>query len=313
MLGSKAEGIHWMFRQLERSENTARLLEVGLRMSLMSATTRESEWASVLTTAGLEESYRATGHDYAIEPISEFMLRCRDNPSSVRSLYDAARANGRRVRTALTREVWEATNDASRTIAEILAEPVRRADLFCVLSAIRRESAYVRGAFHGTMLRRPTYNFARLGTFIERADNTARILDVKYYMLLPSVAHVGSLIDTMQWENILRSVSAHRAYRWTHDDGLSAAGIAAFLILDGRVPRSLAYCTNKMRANLEMLELTYEARAPSGRLAEVLTTSCSDRTIDDIFEVGLHEFLVEFIGRNAELAGQLQTDYRFVP
>ena len=125
------------------------------------------------------------------------------------------------VRTALTRETWEATNECWIELKQLLTRKVRPHDLPGVIDIIKRRTGLIRGAFHGTMLRNEIYNFARIGTFIERADNTARILDVKYYVLLPSVSHVGTSLDNIQWESILRSVSAHRSYGWVYDAALN--------------------------------------------------------------------------------------------
>ena len=124
---------------------------------------------------------------------------------------EAGRHNARMVRTALTRETWEATNECWIEMRALLAKKARPADMPEIIDAIKRRAGLIRGAFHGTMLRNEIFNFSRIGTFIERADNTARILDVKYYVLLPAVSAVGSSMDNVQWESILRSVSAHRA------------------------------------------------------------------------------------------------------
>ncbi len=239
------------------------------------------------------------------------MLRDRANPSSVLSVIEAARNNARMVRTALTREVWEATNDCWITLKDLLARPVREQDLPAALGAIRQHSALVRGALHGTMLRNDIYNFARLGTFLERADSTARILDVKYYLLLPTIRHVGSSLDNMQWETILRSVSALRAFRWLNQGAIGPHGIAEFLILDNRMPRSLAFCYNKIVDNLSYLSDEYDARLTCHDLADGVHTRIYLATIERIFEAGLHEFLEDFISSNTSLGGQIEKDYRF--
>src|SRR5690606_33865378 len=135
--------------------------------------------------------------------------------------------NARMVRTALTRETWESINEAWMALKRMLLRRVVERNLPNVLDAIKRETSLIRGAFHGTMLRNEIFDFAQLGTLIERADNTARILDVKYYVLLPSVAWVGSPLDNQQWQTILRSVSAHRSYRWMYG-GYEAANIADY-------------------------------------------------------------------------------------
>lgn len=234
-----------MFRYLERSENMSRLLEAGFRIALTRPTTSEEDWGSILASEGTRQAYLKKYESYDAPRVIDFVLRDRANPSSVMSVTEAARNNARSVRTAITREVWEATNECWMVFKEALARPVREQDLPSVLRTIRQQSALVRGALHGTMLRNDIFNFARLGTFIERSDNTARILDFKYYVLLPSVSYVGSTLDNVQWETILRSVSALRAYRWLNKGQLNPKGIAEFLILDERMPRSLTFCQKK--------------------------------------------------------------------
>src|SRR4029434_5141741 len=139
------------------------------------------------------------------------------NPSSVMSSIETARNNARMVRTALTRDTWESINQALSAHTRMVSSPIDGRDLAKVRDAIKRETALIRGTFHGTMLRNEIFDFSQIGTFVERADNTARILAVKYYVLLPSISWVGSSLDNYQWESILRSVSAHRSYRWVYD------------------------------------------------------------------------------------------------
>ena len=311
MLGKTAGGLFWMFRYLERSENTARLVEAGARMSLTRSVSGADEWSSILTTAGASLSY-AERHD-SVEPqkVIDFLLRDKDNPSSVRSIVESARNNARLVRTALTREVWEATNDCYLSLKEELSKPIRDRDLPHVLGLIRQQSAYVRGALHGTMMRNDIFDFSRLGTFLERADNTARILDVKYYVLLPSNFNVGSSLDNVQWETILRSVSAERAYQWLHSGDATPVGIADFLILDRRMPRSLAFCYAKICDNLGYLEADYGVRHTSHDLADAVRSQMKDRSIDSIFDIGLHEFLIGLIRDTNALGQQIERDYRF--
>ena len=191
------------------------------------------------------------------------------------------------------------------------ATPVSTRNLPGILGHVRRQSAHVRGTLHGTMLRNDMFNFARLGTFLERGDNTARILDVKYYILLPSVVHVGAPIDNVQWETILRSVSADHTYNWLNEGEVNPANIARFLILDGRMPRSIAFCCQKMRDNLEYLRKDYGTEMPSLGMAEELCAKLTARDLDAVFEDGLHEFIQEFIDGLGRLGRQIETDYRF--
>lgn len=311
MLGRTAGGLYWMFRHLERSENTARLIEAGMRIALTRSDDVEKEWKSVVTTAGQKDAYLERHEHFDQATVIDFLLRDRTNPSSVRSVIEAARSNAREVRTALTREVWEATNDTWMTVRDTLTRPVLDRELPSVLGVIRRESALVRGALHGTMLRNDIYNFARIGTFMERADNTARILDVKYYVLLPSAAYVGSSLDNVQWETILRSVSAQRAYRWRSAGDTSAMGIADFLILDPQLPRSLVFCYRKIDENLAHLATDYRAHHPCHEMSHDLLLRLTGRDIESIFEGGLHEFLGDCIRATNRLSRAIERDYRF--
>ncbi len=311
MLGKTAGGVFWMFRFLERSENTSRLLDAGFRIALTRSSAAESEWESVVATAGSKNVYADKYDIYDASNVIDFLLRDKTNPSSVMSVIEGARNNARLVRTALTREVWEATNECWITLKALLSRPTRERELPEVLGTIRQQSALVRGALHGTMMRNDIYDFARLGTFLERADNTARILDVKYYVLLPSASFVGSSIDNVQWETILRSASAQRAYRWMYQGEVNSMSIADFMILSRNLPRSLAFCYSKITDNLKYLEDDYNAHHACHDLAASINEGLKSQTIDSIFETGLHEFITEFIRDNNTLGLQIENDYRF--
>lgn len=312
MLGKTASSIFWMFRDLERSENTARLVEAGFRIALTRAQSQQNEWASVIATAGVARSYESLYSDYEGNQVIDFLLRSPKNPSSVMTTMHNARNNARIARTALTREVWEAVNEAWLRLGKALKDPTGHKELPEILALIRQLSQQVQGALHGTMLRNDIYNFARLGTFTERADNTARILDVKYYVLLPSASSIGSSLDNVQWETILRAVSAERAYRWLYSDEISPSSIADFLILDKRLPRSLVFCVEKVLSHLGQLDIVYGQTSESHNHAYELLKKMSNKTIDEIFETGLHEFITGFLRNNNALASCIETDYRFL-
>ncbi len=311
MLGKTAGGLYWMFRLLERSENTARLIEAGSRIALTRSQDSDTEWKSIITTAAVSNAYRQKYDTFEGALVTDFLLRDKDNPSSVLSAIENARTNARMVRTALSTEVWEAVNETWMRLKEGLKRPVRETEVPTVLGMIRRQSALVRGALHGTMLRNDIYDFARLGTFIERGDNTARIVDVKYYTLLPSASFVGSSLDNVQWDMILRSVSAHRAFHWLNEKELTAVAIAEFLILDKRLPRSIAFCAGEVNDNLGFLATNYGERKKCHDMAESFRENLKDRDIASIFETGLHEFISEYLRFNNELALQIEQDYRF--
>ena len=312
MLGKTAGGLFWMFRYLERSENTARLIEAGFRMALTRPEGSDDEWGSVLQTAGVAPGYAERHGEVEAARVIDYLLREPTNPSSVMSSIATARQNARLVRTALTREVWEAVNDTYLQMKQALARPVATRHLPEVLNSIRQQSAQVRGAMHGTMLRNDMFDFARIGTFLERADNTARILDVKYYVLLPSITQIGSSLDNVQWETILRSVAGARAYRWIGEGEPSPKGIANFLIFDKRMPRSMAFTIGKLANNLSYLESTYATRHKSHELIDALEARLDNSSIEQVFEEGLHEFILDALQSIDALGHQISDDYRFL-
>lgn len=300
-----------MMRYLERVENTARLVEAGYRMSLTRSRTVHSEWDSVLTTAGSREDYLAKHDDFQTDKVVEYMIADRDNPNSLFCSMASARDNARMTRTALTRDVWEAINEKWMWLRTALDAGGHKSDLPNLLSQIRQHTSLVRGAINGTMLRNDIYRFVTLGTLIERADNTARILDTKYYVLLPSSASVGSSLDNVQWEMILRSVSAESSFHWLHGGEISPAAIVDFLIHDVRLPRSIAYCYDEIITALSELENEYDQRTPAHELAASHEAHITESLSELIIGNGLHEFLIDFIEKNAKLSATIETDYRF--
>jgi uncharacterized alpha-E superfamily protein len=312
MLGRTANGVFWMGRFLERAENTARLIEAGFRIALTrDLVTSQQEWRSVVSTVGLTKQYELYNGTYTGVQVWNFLLRDKNNPGSVLEMIEGARTNARSVRTALTREVWEAVNESWMVIRELLSRPVREAQLGQVLGVIRRQAMLVRGAIEGSMLRSENFNFFRIGTFIERGDNTARILDVKYYVLLPSLAWVGSRLDNVQWESVLRSVSGERAYRWLNAGSIDPKGIAEFLLLDRRFPRSLMFCLDKLQSNLRGLAHQYGHESSSHEVLRGVSSRFHNITIEQIFEAGLHQFIQDFIACNRQVAQAIERDYRF--
>jgi len=313
MLGRVANSMFWMYRYLERAENTARLLAAGHRMALTrGADIADEEWRSVLTTLGQLQQYKQHHEDFTGAHVCDFVLRAKGNKQSVLSMFERARTNARACRSAISAEVWEAVNEGWMTLRDLLARPVRDTSLNVALSAIRRESTLARGATHGSMMRNEAYCFVRLGTFGERADNTARILDVKYYLLLPSLSYVGTPLDTGQWDNVLRSLSGERAHRWLNAGRMDARSIAELLILDDRFPRSLTFCYAAMRENLAALARLHGHEGPAHALMREADQGLTGRTVDDIFDQGLHQFLTEFIGRNQAVANAISEQYRFI-
>ncbi|MDQ2090871.1 alpha-E domain-containing protein [Marimonas arenosa] len=311
MLGKTANGLFWMSRYLERAENTARLIETGQRIGLTRLGNSDEEWVSVLQSAGALTGFQASHNTVTKDAALNWLLRDRDNSSSIQSCISAARQNARLVRTAITGEVWEAINATYMMSKDTLGRKVIERDLPAVLRTIRQNTALVRGMVNGTMLRNDIYDFLRIGTFLERADNTARILDVKYYVLLPSVSAVGSSIDNVQWESILRSVSARGGFRMEYGAEGGPQEIAHFLIFDKRMPRSLAFCVSKLKDNLRYLNARVSKPCDSQKLVAHIETNYLSHDIAEVFDYGLHEFIQKTLSLLADLARQIEQDFRF--
>jgi uncharacterized alpha-E superfamily protein len=264
-----------------------------------------------LRSAGCEQGYLAKYTTYETRDVVNFLLFDPDNASSVFSCLATARRNGRAQRTALTREMWESLNGAWLEFRAI--DPARMSfnELPRLFDWLKERSALFRGALLNTFLRNDTFYFSQLGTFLERADNTARILDVKYYVLLPQNELVGGGIDSVQWAAILRSVSAHRSYRWVYRDAFRPWRIADYLILNPQMPRSLRSCYDEIVPALAALGRYYGAEASCSSLAEETWRLLADADVTAIFQSGLHEFLVEFIARNNRLGSEISAAYHF--
>ncbi|WP_062211014.1 alpha-E domain-containing protein [Aureimonas sp. AU12] len=309
LLGRTANGLFWMQRYIERAENMARLLDAGLRLSLTNLSAEPDEWQSVLVSAGVENGYLEKYAAFEPSQIIDYLLRDLDNSSSVLSSMGVARANGRMVRTALTRETWEALNESWMILGQRMSRPIE--DLPAVLDLVKSRTALIRGSFYGTMLRNEIFDFCNLGTFVERADNTARILDVKYWVLMPTHSSVGSSLDNYQWGSILRSVSALRSYAWEYDADLRATDIIDFLMLNRRMPRSLAYSYRCIGDSLDYLAKTYGVDHACHETARAIAHRLETQTVKEIIDGGLHEFLETFIVDNNRLSNEIAKSYSF--
>ena len=312
MLGKTAGGMFWIFRYLERSENIARMLDAGFRIAMTrSSETAGNEWASLINTNGSREIFLTKHDGYDAPAVIDFLLCDHENPSSVISVINAARNNARMVRSSLNREVWEAINTCWITLKDVLNQQVRERELPAVIKIICQQSTMVRGTLFGTMIRDDIFSFSRLGTCIERADDMARMLDVKYYVLLPSVSLIGSTLDNIQWETILRAVSAPHVHKWLNEDYINPKLIAEFLILEEKMPRSLISCYEEILDNLKFIAEGHDVSYPSIDQAEEIMDNFKNSSIDIIFESGLHEFIRDFLQDNNSLSEQIQKDFRF--
>jgi uncharacterized alpha-E superfamily protein len=214
VLGRSANHLYWMSRYIERAENTARILEISQRMALLPHVAKKgaSEWQAVLEIAGDVEDYTKRYGDITANKVTAYLTLDRENHSSIWSTIRAARENAHAERVCITSEMWESLNATWLEVKDLTPAMLGKNGQRDFFDWIKERSHLFRGITFGTMLRDDAYHFGRLGTFVERSDNVARILDVKYHVLLPSVEDVGGAIDNFQWGALLRSVSGFRAY-----------------------------------------------------------------------------------------------------
>lgn len=311
MLSRTADSLYWLARYMERAENIARIVLVGHRMTSMARSLGNpgNEWLSTLIASGCELGFFAKYSEAAAPAVIDYLVRDADNPSSILSCIETARRNARAVRTALTVDMWNALNETWLRTRTLFADATseRIAEL---LEWVKERSQLFSGAYANTMLRNDAYYFTRLGTFLERADNTARILDVKYHVLLPQHEGVGGALDYYQWQAILRSVSALRSYHWVYQDRLKPWLIAELLILRPEMPRSLRSCYDEISEHLDALAGRYGGkRGECHRLGGEIHARLRYGRIRDIFQIGLHEFLTEFIDRTILLGSEINHLY----
>jgi len=312
VLSRDADSLYWLSRYIERAENTARILDVAYRMASMPISYNgvdTNEWESALITAGALEQFQEIYDEVTPERVIEFLAFSEDNPSSIQCCFDTARQNARSVRGALTSEMWESINSAWLDLRIFNAEKIQVENLPRFLHLVKEKSLRYDGSALRTMLRNDAYWFSRLGVYIERADNTARVLDVKYHVLLPRDAEVGGGIDYYQWAAILRSVSALVSYQWVYHQNLRPWLVADLLILREEMPRSLAACYNALTRHLDDISQRYGTSGTAQRMARATHARLANRTIDEIFQHGLHEFLQEFIAENIRLGIAITNQY----
>ena len=310
MLSRTADSLYWVARYTERADFIARTLDATVRLTaLPQAYVGESnEWESAVASSCDLDLFKSLYDVANEENVRDFLAFNPANPSSIRNCLHTARENARSVRTALTIEMWEALNGAWLELKSFDTR-MGREEFTRFLDWVKGVVLSFDGSAYRTMLRNDAFWFTRLGSAIERADNTARILDVKYHLLLPRTEWVGGSLDYFQWTTILREVSAVTAYHWVYRESVKPWLVADLLILNRQMPRSLANCYEILVRHLDLIADAYGRRGPSQRLASGTLSRLSDEKIDGIFGGGLHEFVEEFIATNNALGAAIAEQY----
>ena len=299
MLSRTAENLFWSARYIERADSLARLLEVGYRISLIPNTERgyTNEWESILETSGVKNEYLKKYKTISKEKIIFFILFDPENSSSVKNCIKTARENIRMVRTAVTLEVWNAVNSSYHELDKNLKDTKNiLKELPEIIEWIKKQVNLIRGTILNTQLINDGYDFLILGTYFERADFTARIINVKYFILLPSIDYVGGDIDNFQWSLMLRSISSFRAFKWAYGgQEITYTKIIDFLILNMTCPRSLIFSIEKINHHLGRLSKFYKQTSTSNKKMAQMYKKIKNLNANKITEIGLHEFLKSFI------------------
>ena len=309
MLSRTANNLYWMARYVERAESTARILEVTYRMSLMPQAPElvKQEWFAPLNITGTLFPFSGRYSEVCARDVLRYMVLDPDNPSSIYSCAKGARENARAVRGRITSEMWEVLNSTWLELQNVRESRLDSEGVVQFFDWVKERSHLFRGVTVGTALRDQAFHFNRLGTFLERADNTARILDVKYHVLLPSVEDVGGAVDYYQWAAVLRSVSAFEAYRKVYRDLITPLRVAELLILHKNMPRSLHAC---MAEAYDMLQVLSTPQAEEAvRRAGELHAELHFGRIEKIFGLGLHEYLTGFLTRINTLGSEINRGF----
>ena len=314
MLSRTADHLFWMSRYTERAENTARMLDVNYQTSMLprSASSAQMGWEGLLTISELKPAYIAKyGALIKQRDVMDFMVKDETNSSSIVSCLKAARENARAVRGTLTTEVWESENETYLEVLNMLRQGVFERDPSQFFEWVKFRSHLSRGVTLGTMLQDEAFHFLRLGTFLERADNTARLVDVKFHAFPndPAASEVDRAqeLDFYHWSSILRSVSGFEIYRKVYRDVIKPERVAELLILRPDMPRSLLGCLNELMNNLAMV--TSDGSSETQRRAGKLRSDLQYARIDEILANGLHAFLTQFLDRVNELGTHLSREF----
>lgn len=313
MLSRTANGLFWMSRYVERASNLARLLDAGRRMDNIpnSDEGRASEWESILIASGCLESYPGDISQANMESVTDHVIFDQDNPSSISCCMRAARENARAMRIAVTTEVWDVVNTNWADMRVQTQADTAGGKLAGFLDWVKSSGFTFQGAVEASMLRDEGCHFISLGRAVERADATARLLDVKYHVLLPDSQNVGGGLDHMQWVQLLRATNSLRAFRWTYREAVTPHAVVHFLVLNPVSPRSIVSSINDIVNGLDAIGGETDAQRSVAARARTMLTRLQSLSIEQIISHGLHEWLTSQIADVNVLAGEIAEAYGF--
>lgn len=308
LLSRYAESLFWLARYMERVENLARILEITDTFVRHGAD--QSGWLSVLQINSDEERFRAKHDTPTAETVLRFYVTDRENPTSIAATLFAARENARAVRPLISVEMWAQINVFHNHARELMAAGTRLSDVSQICTFLKEGCQAHTGITEGTFFRDQGWAFYSIGKYLERGDQTSRLVDIKYHTLLPSVTDVGGAQDVNQWHALLRAAAGYHAFRRVYPSGLTPASVAGFLLLNHSFPRSIVLSVHQIEMYLEQLSAGYGLRGANvvRERLENLRAALLDQTIEQILARGLHEFLdwvqLQFLGVAATIADQ---------
>jgi uncharacterized alpha-E superfamily protein len=312
MLSRTADHLYWMSRYIERAESLARLVDAHYRMSLLphSPETLARSLTSTMTALHMDKAYKEKHETVAPKSVFEFVSLDRDYAGSIFSCLKSARENARAVRGSLTSELWETLNSTWLDARSQAARRAARADIGQFVEWVKERSHLTRGVTIGTMLRDEAFHFTRIGTFLERADSTARILTAHQGDLVPG-ADASEVPDPYEWSVLLRALSAFEVYRRVYRDVITPSRVAELLILRDDMPRSLLRCCKEVYANLKSVanEQSSETERRAGEMHAMLHFT----RMEEITETGLPRFLRQFLDRVRDLGDRIASDFLVPP
>lgn len=307
MLSRVAENVYWLGRYVERAENVARCVDVNLQLQL-DLPGEDRPWEPVIQAAGSATDFFRRYRHVSIENALTFLAFDIENPSSIINCVSAARENARIVREQIPAELWMVINRFYLKLREESAAEAMLKSPHLFFDEVKEFSQLAAGILQSTMNHDEAWNFAKLGCFIERGDQTSRILDVKYYILLPNVSMVGLQLDTVQWTALLKSVSAFQMFRKAYGE-VTPRNVSEFLFLSQDFPRSFRYALTEVVSALRQIALPERADAESLRLAGKLHAEFEFTTIEEVIRRGLHESIEVFQRKLAELSLAIHNDF----
>jgi uncharacterized alpha-E superfamily protein len=309
LLARYAEAIFWMARYMERAENLARIIDVNETFARDRQGTRN--WQSVIAINADGQRFAERHGKPTAESVADFYVLDTGNPTSIISAVRYARENARALRPLISTEMWAQLNVFHNRLHELTTRDIRQHNLPRLCAMVKESCQTHTGITEGTFYRDQGWYFYQLGKFIERADQTTRLLDIKYHILLPSADAVGSPVDVSQWNAVLRSAAGYHAFRRIYPRGMSPAAVAGFLLFNESFPRSVATCTRQVEGLLVRLKSRYMLEGGNTAMEQVdqMMTALHDQDIDTVIQGGLHEYLDSLQLRLGAVTAAMSTSF----